>query len=385
LARFAPTGDFPASGLPKAYHGLPYKSRIAAVSGRSPASFTREVQMRSFWIILAAILATAAHGATQAPPARDPASAPSAILTAARAALGGDERLSGIRTFVATGRTRQVRGNNLVPIEFEIWCELPDKYLRRDEVPAQESGPTSTGFNGDALILWPPAYEPASGAAAKTPTTPAPAAPTAGAAPAATSAPPAPPDPRLARVVSIKQDFVRLTLGMFAASFASYPVTFSAAGQAEAPQGRAEVIDVKGAGAFALKLFINSDTHLPIMVSWTTPATNVVLWVPGQPQPENVAPGSIVVKGPPLPGAAATKDELDKYAKDIQDLRKKTLAGAKPVEHRIYYGDYHDIGNGLRFPFRLRRATAGETIEETNFDEFKTNVRIDPRRFSSAK
>ncbi len=337
--------------------------------------------MRSSRIILAAVLAASALGATQTPPARDPASAASAILTAARAALGGDEKLSGIRTLVATGRTRQVRGNNLVPIEFEIWCELPGKYLRRDEVPAQESGLTSTGFDGDALLQWPPA-EPAAGVAAKKPSA---ATQAAGGAPAATSPSAVPPDPRLARVVSIKQDFVRLTLGLFAASFASYPVTFSAAGQAEAPQGRADVIDVKGAGTFALKLFINSDTHLPIMVSWTTPATNVVLWVPGRPQPENVAPGSIVVKGPPLPGAAATKDEQDKYVKDIQDLRKKTLAGAKPVEHRIYYADYRDIGNGLRFPFRLRRATAGETIEETNFDEFKTNVRIDPRRFSSAK
>jgi len=29
------------------------------------------------------------------------------------------------KTFVATGRTRQVRGDNLVPIEFEISVELP--------------------------------------------------------------------------------------------------------------------------------------------------------------------------------------------------------------------------------------------------------------------
>jgi hypothetical protein len=86
----------------------------------------------------------------------DPASAASTILTAARTALGGDQKLADIRTFAARGRTRQVRGNNLVPIEFEIWCELPDKYVRRDDIPAQESGPTSTGFSGDnkhALVL----------------------------------------------------------------------------------------------------------------------------------------------------------------------------------------------------------------------------------------
>jgi hypothetical protein len=348
--------------------------------------------MRAFWIVLTAVgLAASVPTAAQAPPEQKPKPDAAGILAAARDALGGDSKLAGIRTFVARGRTRQVRGINLVPIEFEIFCELPDKYVRRDEIPAQESGPTSTGFSGDTLIQLPPPAEPAAGAAAKpAPTTsPGAKAPATGAAPApapAASKPAAPPpDPRLARVASVKQDFVRLTLGMFAASFSSYPLTFSFAGQAEAPQGKADIIDVKGAGTFALKLFVNTETRLPVMVSWTTPATNVIVVAEGQPVPENPAPGSIIVKAPPLPAPTASKEAREQYAAGIQDLRKKTLAGAKPIEHRIYYADYRDVGNGVRFPFRLRRSTAGDTIEETNFDEFKTNVRIDPRRFTLAK
>ena len=73
------------------------------------------------------------------------------ILTAAREALGGENKLAALKTLVATGRTQQVRGNNLVPIEFEISIELPDKYVRKDEIPAQESDPTTVGFNGDEL------------------------------------------------------------------------------------------------------------------------------------------------------------------------------------------------------------------------------------------
>jgi len=185
--------------------------------------------------------------------------------------------------------------------------------------------------------------------------------------------------------VSIKQDFAKLTLGMFATSFSSYPLTFALAGQAEAPQGTADVIEVKGAGNLAVKFFINKETHLPIMVSWTTPAANVVLAVAGQPAPQNLPPGSVVVQIPAAPGPAATKEDQEKYSKDVQDLRKKALAGAKPIEHRLYYSDYRDVGGGVRFPFRLRRATAGETIEETNFDEFKINARIDARRFEAVK
>lgn len=321
--------------------------------------------MRSFHVLGPALaLAIAMPTSAQAP--TPPAPDASTILTAARAALGGQKLLE-IKTFSAKGRTRQIRGANLVPIEFEIWCELPDKFVRRDEVPAQESGPTSSGFSGDTLIQWPPPAEPAAGAK------PAPPPGSGGGAPA---------DPTLARVASVKQDFVRLTLGMFAASFASYPITFTVAGQAEAPQGRADVVDVKGPGAFTLRLFVNSDTHLPILASWTTPATNVVIKMPGDSPPENPAPGAIIVTAPPLPPPTAPKEEQEQYAKTIKELRQKTLATAKPIEQRLYYGDYRDIGSGIRFPFRLRRATAGETIEETNFDEFRINVRIDPRRFA---
>ena len=48
-----------------------------------------------------------------------------AVMAAARAALGGDAKIAAVKTFIATGRTRQVRGENLVPIEFEIQAELP--------------------------------------------------------------------------------------------------------------------------------------------------------------------------------------------------------------------------------------------------------------------
>ena len=77
------------------------------------------------------------------------------VMADARAALGGEAKIAAVKTFVATGRTRQVRGENLVPIEFEIQAELPDKYSRYDEFPAQDAGPVTAGFVGDALVLDP--------------------------------------------------------------------------------------------------------------------------------------------------------------------------------------------------------------------------------------
>ena len=93
-------------------------------------------------------------GAAQVPGLAQARTADS-VIAAARTALGGEAKIAAVKTFIATGRTRQVRGENLVPIEFEIQAELPDKYSRRDEFPAQDAGPVTAGFVGDALVLIP--------------------------------------------------------------------------------------------------------------------------------------------------------------------------------------------------------------------------------------
>lgn len=241
-----------------------------------------------------------------------------AVVAAAREALGGGSRISGLKSFIATGRTRRVQGDNLVPIEFEIACEWPDKCYRRDEIPARESGPTTIGFNGDELIQLP-----------------VPAAPPAAAPPPGRPPLPAPnPDAlRAARVAQTKPDFARLTLGLFLGTLPNFPVTFSYAGEAEAPQGKADIVDVKGPNNFAARVFVFRETHLPIMLTWQTPAT---------------------------PAAAA------------------------PVENRIYFADYRDA-DGLKFPYRLRRAVGADTVEETTFDRFRVNAKVDPKRFDVRK
>src|SRR5687768_16131975 len=250
-----------------------------------------------------------------------------AVMAAARAALGGEAKIAAVKTFIATGRTRQVRGENLVPIEFEIQAELPDKYSRHDEFPAQDAGPVTSGFVGDALVLVPRPVPPP----------PRPGAP---------APPPGAQEAMLrTRLNGAKQDFARLMLGMFAGSTPAFPLTYSHVGQAEAPQGKADVIDIKGPNNFAARMFIAADTHLPIMLSWTAPQG---------PQGGPGAPGA-----PSAPGAPRA-----------------------PVEQRLFFADYRDV-DGLKLPFRIRRAAGAETTEETTFDRYRINVRVDPRRFDT--
>jgi hypothetical protein len=234
------------------------------------------------------------------------------VLAAARDALGGEQKLAAIKTFVAVGRTRQVHGSNLVPLEFEITCELPDKYVRKDEIPAQNTDISVAGFIGDALIQFPPLLPGRGGSSG----------------------------PPLAqqRITALKQDFARLMLGIFAASFPTYPLTFTYAARGEAPEGQADILDV-----FAARLVVQRETHLPVMLIWQAPAAN------------------------PTGRAAAPPS-----------------SAAPLVEYRLYYGDFREV-SGVKWPFRLRRAIGGDTVEETTFDRIRVNVPIDPRKFDTPK
>jgi hypothetical protein len=341
-------------------------------------------------VVLSLTLLAWVTAAAQTPDAPATSGEAAAVLNAAREALGGEKRISSIKTIVASGATRQLQGDNLVPILFEINIELPDKYVRTDEIPARESGPSSRGFNGDGLIQagdapggpgprrgGPPAA-PASappaqaGAAAVAAGGPGPATPGRGPA----GPPPSPTTP-------IKQDFAKLTLGMFATSFSSYPMSFGHAGQAEAPEGKADIIDVKGGGNFSARFFIDSKTHLPLMLSWTTPP-NLVPVVAGQKPPANLPPGSVTFETPMPPPDSAPPEQKKLFEEEALAARKKAMASTRPVENRIYYADYRDV-DGLKLPFRIRRAIGATTVEETVFDRYRINAKIDPRKFEVRK
>ncbi len=292
--------------------------------------------MRVFGLLALAVFACGISGTAQTDERAQK------VLDDARVALGGDGKLAAVKSLSTTGRTRRVQGENLVPIEFEMLIELPDKYIRRDEIPAQESDPTTIGFNGDQLVQLPP---------------PAPPVPRPGM--------PAPPPEMFEnmlkqRALTARQDFARLMLGMFATSFKAYPLTFKYVGQAEAPQGKAHVLEGTGDAGFKLRFFVDMQTSLPIMVSWSAPA---------RPAGRGAAPSSSGT-APPAAGSAPSA--------------QAPAPPASVPEHRLFFADYRDV-DGMKFPFRLRRGIGTETSEETTFDRFRVNPKIDPRRFEVRK
>jgi hypothetical protein len=293
------------------------------------------------------------HGGGQAPATDERAAK---VLADTRTALGGEAKLAAVKSFTTTGRTRRVQGDNLVPIEFEILVELPDKYLRKDEVPAQESDPTTIGFNGPNLVQIPApvAPEPRPGM-------------------------PAPPPGQFeamlkTRALTARQDFARLMLGLFATSTEAYPLTFKYIGQAEAPQGKAHVLEATGENNFKIKYFVHMESSLPLMVSWTAPARPTT--------PMRTAP-STGEPAPPSRGAAPQAPGAAPAAPAPAAPSSPGPAAAAP-ENRLYLADYRDV-DGIKLPFRLRRGIGTNTTEETTFDRFRLNPKIDPRRFEVRK
>ena len=208
----------------------------------------------------------------------------SRVLAGVREALGGDKKLAAVTSLTVSGRTTRVTGDtSSPPTDFEMAMVLPDKYVKREVVAVLGTNTLSrtSGFSGADLIDAMDA-PPGMGSGGMILRMGGP-----GGALGAPQSPEQQEDIRRNTLLANRQEFGRLTLGMFGAAFTGYPMVFSYAGQAESPDGTADVIDVKGDGEFAAKLFVDAKTHMPLMLSWMAK----------EPLRMNVGPGGVTSSG----------------------------------------------------------------------------------------
>jgi len=281
----------------------------------------------------------------------------SSVLGDARQALGRAGGLDEVGALEVTGRTLRLRPDGTTgEYGFELWFEAPDKFVKRSVVMAM--GPTSiyreSGFNGDQLIDemdTPPALmsgggnysvrmqwqsDDGSGALSGGPT------------PAEVAG------RREQLIAEAKREFGRLALGIFAGALPAYPLDFRYAGRAESPDGTADVLDVRATDGFEARLFVDSETHLPLMLTWRDlEPLEVVLGSDG-----DVHAGDGTV-------AMLTEAEADR----------------REVEYRLVYGDYRVFDGGVTLPTRIQQVVDGTTREETIFDRVDVDADIDPDTF----
>lgn len=306
------------------------------------------------------------------------------VLAGVREALGGEKKLAAVTSLSVSGRSTRVTGDSSsAPTDFEMAMVLPDKYMKKEVVAILGTNTLSrtSGFSGGELIDAMDA-PPGMGSGGMVFRMGGPGGV------GGQQTPEQQEEVRRNTLLANRQEFARLTLGMLGASFKGYPLTFASAGQAESPDGTADVIDVKGEGDFAARLFVDAKTHLPLMLSWMAK----------EPLRMNVGPGGVTATGSggrvmtngggavtqTFQGGAMTPEQRDQLMKDLDDRMKQAEAQRRMVEYRIYYADYQDVG-GVKMPSRIQRSIDGKPADELALEKIKLNPKIDPKKFETVK
>ena len=179
------------------------------------------------------------------------------ILAAARKAIG-DKKLDALKTFSVQSALQRNVQTMQVNSDVEILLDLPDKYLRNEASTGggmiMAAGGT-TGFNGDRPLQKPNAGGmPGGGMVIRM-----------GGPGGFSSGDGEKPTPEQlaemskAMVRGSQTEASRLMLGWFAMAHPAVNAQYTFAGEAESPDGKAYVIDVKNADNFAARLFTTTN------------------------------------------------------------------------------------------------------------------------------
>jgi hypothetical protein len=149
------------------------------------------------------------------------------------------------------------------------------------------------------------------------------------------------------RVVGEFQRDLLLLLGRTSA-----PATY--VGEAEAEDGKADVIEVTPEGAPVMRLFLDQQTHLPLMLTYTGVMPRVVVRPAGGPQP--------------------TPEEMRKRWEEARSQPPQE------VTYEVRLEEYKDV-SGVMLPHRMTQSVDGKATEEWTVNAFKVNPNLKPEAF----
>jgi hypothetical protein len=313
--------------------------------------------MRPFVTAALCLSATVVLPGFPAPPAGQSGDA-TAVLSAARAAMGGDAALDAISTLTVNGSWNMDLPPAPLSKSIDVSYQAPDRFMRvaRRSMNVGPPGAMAqtfviteySGFNGATPIQdihAPGAPFPVWIPGGPEPTTPA--------------------DIAAARERTLrfaKMFYVRMMLPLFAASPPASPLTFTLEGQAPVGTAAADVVAARGADG-EWKLFIDTVSRLPVKLTWQ--AHPIVTFSTSSIVTTNQR-GDVLSQSPPQqpPPVPTTGLPLVEWATTISEYKKV---------------------DGLLWPHRMTTTVDGRKHEEMRFRRFRLNPDINPRTFEIRK
>ena len=262
------------------------------------------------------------------------------ILKQARQAIGGEEQLQKIQGLQVKGQYRRTFGDRQMGGDREISILLPNKYLVED---AMNSGGLSTamintrGLNGDK------AWSGNSGGGGMVFRI---------MGPGGQQASPEQMEEMQRRMYSA--EFSRYLLAMILTPPPALAVEYKYAGESEVEDAQADVIDVSGPDNFAVRVFFDKQSHIPLLLSYRGPKPRVMTMTRQA-------------------GSGGTPEDMKKAREEAM----KRMAGENPpasdeVDFFIRLTDHKKVG-GLMLPHKLTFLTESEVSEEFEISKYQVN------------
>ena len=149
------------------------------------------------------------------------------------------------------------------------------------------------------------------------------------------------------------------------------PAPWTDAGIAESPDGKADILETKEETGRVLHLFIDQQTHLPLMVQYQDPKPMVMInGGPGGPGRGPGGPG-----GPPRgAGAGSGRPRMtpEEMQKRVEEMRKNPPALGT---YAMHLGEYKKV-DGVMLPHKIDISLDGQPNEEWTVEKYKVNPTI---------
>jgi hypothetical protein len=271
------------------------------------------------------------------------------ILKQAREAVGGEQQLLKIQGLSMVGQYRRIFGDRQMGGDREISISLPNKYVVEDSM---NPGGMSTAMINTRTLNGDHAWSASSGGGG-------------GmfirmGGPAGQQATPEQIEAMLKR--SFQIEMARYLLAITLSSPETFPIEYKYAGESEVEDAKADVIDASGPDHFAVRIFFDKQSHLPLLLSYRGPKPRIMTMTRSA-------------------GSAPKPEDVKKAQEDAE----KKLAAEGPqkpeeVDFYIRLSDHKKV-NGLVLPHKFTFLTESEVSEEFEVSKFQMNPQFKSDRF----